>query len=219
MSVRIAPSLLSADFSRLKEEIEDVERSGADLLHLDVMDGHFVPNITFGPPLVSSVRAATRMTLDAHLMISEPLKYAETFAKAGADIVSFHVEAEGDPNAVIDALLAAGAKPAMVVKPKTPVDGLRPYLDRLHLVLVMSVEPGFGGQRFMADVLPKLRRLRDLGFKGELEIDGGINRETGALAREAGATVLVAGSSVFGARDRREAIESLRGPVPARKES
>jgi ribulose-phosphate 3-epimerase len=215
VSVKVAPSLLSADFSRLREEIAQVETGGADLLHLDVMDGHFVPNITFGPPLVASVRKSTALTLDAHLMITDPLAYAEPFAKAGADIVSFHLEAVTDAGPVIDKLVACGAKPAMVVNPQTPVAGLKPWLRRLHLVLVMSVHPGFGGQKFIGEVLPKIKALRDLGFAGEIEIDGGINAETAALAREAGATILVAGSSVFGAKDRQGAIAALRGAVTA----
>jgi ribulose-phosphate 3-epimerase len=217
VTVKVAPSLLSADFARLKDEIAEVESGGADLLHLDVMDGHFVPNITFGPPLVETIRRTTALCLDAHLMITDPLMFAEPFAKAGADIVSFHLEAVRDPNPVIDRLLACGTKPAMVVKPETPVEGLRPYLDRLHLVLVMSVNPGFGGQKFMPEVLPKIRALRDMGFAGEIEIDGGINAETAARARDAGATVLVAGSAVFGAKDRRRAIENVRGAVVANR--
>ncbi len=208
--IKIAPSVLAADFTRLSEEIDSVRKGGADLLHLDVMDGHFVPNITFGPPLVASIRQATTMTLDAHLMITDPMTYAKPFAEAGADIISFHLEAVKDPSPVIDHLQALGVKPAMVVNPQTSVAGLRPHLGRLHMILVMSVHPGFGGQRFMPEVLPKLRELRQMGFEGDLEIDGGINADTIGAAAAAGATVMVAGSAVFGQKDRAASIARLR---------
>lgn len=208
--MRIAPSLLSANFADLQKEIADVERGGADLLHLDVMDGHFVPNITFGPPLVQSVRRATELELDTHLMISRPLQYAEAFAKAGSDIISFHVEAEDDASAVIDRLMELGVKPAIAINPDTSLYRVRPLLDRLHMVLVMSVFPGFGGQRFIPEVLPTIRELRAIGYKGEIEVDGGIAPDTAPAVIEAGATVLVAGSAVFGQKDRAAAIAALR---------
>jgi ribulose-phosphate 3-epimerase len=208
--IRIAPSLLSADFSRLADEIGDVERGGADLLHLDVMDGHFVPNITFGPPLVKSVDKATALPLDCHLMITDPLHYAEPFAKAGADIISFHVETGQDASRVVDRLLELGVKPAIAINPDTTLYRVRPVLGRLHLVLVMSVFPGFGGQKFIRETVPRVRELRELGFEGEIEVDGGIDPQTAPLMVEAGATVLVAGSAVFGQRDRGAAIRALR---------
>ncbi len=208
-SPTVAPSLLSADFSRLAAEIAAVEQAGVSVLHLDVMDGHFVPNITFGPPLVASVRPLTRMTFDTHLMVTDPLKYAEPFAKAGSDWISFHLEAPCEPSAVIDKIISCGAKPGMVVNPDTPVVGLRPYLGRLHHILIMSVYPGFGGQTFISNVCGKFAELRDMGFTGRLEIDGGINLETAAVAARAGADLLVAGNSVYGAKDRSKAIADI----------
>jgi len=209
--VRIAPSILSADFGKLAAEIADVEVGGADLLHLDVMDGHFVPNITFGPPLVKSVDGQTDLLLDCHLMITDPLAYVEGFAKAGADWISFHVEAAGtDPGRVVDRILELGVKPGIAINPDTTLHRLKPVLDRLHMVLAMTVFPGFGGQRFIPEVLPRIAELRDLGFEGEIEVDGGIDAKTAPLAAEAGATVLVAGSAVFGKSDRGQAIADIR---------
>jgi ribulose-phosphate 3-epimerase len=210
-AVKIAPSILSADFGRLAEEIRSVVDGGADLLHLDVMDGHFVPNITFGPPLVRSVRAATTATLDCHLMISRPSQYVGAFCDAGADWVSVHAEAPDDVAAAIAAVRARGRRPGVVLNPETPLERARPHLDHVDYVLIMSVHPGFGGQAFIPDVLDKVRALRDEGFAGEIEIDGGINAETAPRAIEAGAQVLVAGNAVFGRTDRAAAIRALRG--------
>jgi len=208
--IRIAPSLLSADFGRLAEEVRRVEEAGADLLHVDVMDGHFVPNLTIGLPVVEALKRVARKPLDVHIMISNPLDYARRYVEAGAAGLTFHVEAAEQPGAVIDAILAAGGRPAMSVNPETPVERVFPFLDRLAMVLVMSVHPGFGGQKFMPEVLDKFGRLRAAGFRGDLEIDGGIGPATIAAAAAAGANVFVAGSAVFGAADVKARISELR---------
>ncbi|NLM84316.1 MAG: ribulose-phosphate 3-epimerase [Clostridiales bacterium] len=213
--IKIAPSILSADFARLGEDIRTVET--ADYLHFDVMDGLFVPNISIGIPVLQSVRKATDMVLDVHLMITEPVRYVAEFVKAGADILVFHVESQA-PDKTQDAIRkvrAMGARVGLSVRPKTQWEILLPYLDSLDLVLVMTVEPGFGGQAFMQDQLPKIAALRReidrRGIRCELEVDGGINVETARLCVEAGANVLVAGSAVFGAPDRADMIARLRG--------
>jgi ribulose-phosphate 3-epimerase len=209
-TIRIAPSLLSADFGRLAEEVRRVEEAGADWLHVDVMDGHFVPNLTIGLPVVAALKKVARRPLDVHIMISDPLAYAARYVEAGAAGVTFHVEATDVPIPVIDAIAKAGARPAIALNPDTPVERVLPFLDRVALVLVMSVFPGFGGQRFMPEVLPKLERLRAAGFRGDLEIDGGIGPATIAAAARAGANVFVAGSAIFGAPDLRARIGELR---------
>ena len=212
---KIAPSILSADFARLGEEIDSVKT--ADYIHFDVMDGAFVPNLSLGLPELVSVRKYTDMTLDVHLMIADPLKYAKRFAESGADIVVFHVEAASDEDirAAMADVKALGKRVGLSVKPKTPASALFPYLPELDMALVMTVEPGFGGQSFMADMMPKVTELRrkidELGIACELEVDGGVNPETARICVAAGADVLVAGSDVFKAADRAARIRELRG--------
>ena len=212
MDIKISPSILSADFARLSADVDKV--SAAEMLHIDVMDGHFVPNISIGTPVVKSLRKASGMFFDVHLMISDPLKYVAPFVDGGADLITFHVESDSDPDAVIAAIREKGKIPAISVKPKTPAQAVYPYLDKVGMVLVMTVEPGFGGQSFMADMLPKIKALRqkagELSLDLDIQVDGGIDLNTAPLASAAGANVLVAGSSVFGSGDPAAMVKKLR---------
>ena len=214
--IKISPSILSADFAKLGCDVEDIQRGGADYVHVDVMDGIFVPNISIGIPVVKSLRKATDMFLDVHLMIDRPHRYVEEFCKAGSDLVVFHVEADQpqDVQKAIDIVKAQGKKVGLSVKPRTPASVLIPYIEQLDLVLVMTVEPGFGGQSFMHDQLPKIAELRKMidekNPSCELEVDGGVDPNTAPLCKAAGANVLVAGSAVFNKSDRAEAIRLIR---------
>ena len=213
--IKIAPSILSADFANLERDIRKVH--SADYLHVDVMDGVFVPNITIGIPVVQSIRKATDMILDVHLMIDRPVRYVEQFCQAGADVVTVHVEADSEENTgrALDLIRAQGKRAGVVLKPGTPAEAALPFLDKCSMALVMTVEPGFGGQKFMEDMMPKLRQLRqwidERGLDCELEVDGGIGPRTAPPAVEAGANVLVAGSAVYGAEDIPARIAELRG--------
>ena len=212
--IKISPSILSADYASLKSEIEKVKNGGADMLHVDVMDGHFVPNISIGPPVIKSIRKATDMFLDCHLMISNPCDYVDSFVKSGADLIAFHVESNSNVEETIEKITSAGVLPALVVKPGTPAESVFPYLSKIAMVLVMTVEPGFGGQSFMEDMLPKIKAIREKADEVNpalmIQVDGGIVPETAKKCVDAGADVLVSGSYIFGASDIAGAIESLR---------
>ncbi|MBG9445402.1 ribulose-phosphate 3-epimerase [Cytobacillus firmus] len=213
--VKIAPSILSADFSKLGEEIKDVERGGADYIHVDVMDGHFVPNITIGPLIVDAIRPVTKLPLDVHLMIEDPDSYIEAFANAGADYITVHAEACRHLHRTVHFIKSFGVKAGVVLNPATPVNMIEHVIEDIDMVLLMSVNPGFGGQKFIPSVLPKIAAVKKLadakGLKIEIEVDGGVNEETAQLCIEAGANVLVAGSAIYNQKDRAAAIAALKG--------
>ena len=212
--IKISPSILSCDYSRMGDEFENMKKCGADWLHIDVMDGHFVPNITLGAPIVKCMRKCSDLVFDVHLMISDPKKYIPDFVKAGADVITFHIESDSPVEETIDLIRESGCVAALSVKPGTPVEEVFPYLDKLGMVLVMTVEPGFGGQSFMADMMPKVRKLREeinrRGLDVDIQVDGGVSLKTVETCAEAGANVLVAGSAIFGSDDPKATIAELR---------
>jgi ribulose-phosphate 3-epimerase len=217
--IRIAPSLLSADFARLDEELATV--ADADILHLDVMDGHFVPNITIGPPVIKALRKRTKLPFDCHVMISEPQKYIDAFLDAGADMISIHVEAEPHLQRALQMIRDGGAKAGIAINPATGAESLSSAIEFCDYVLVMTVNPGFGGQKFIEPVVPKIRHIsrlvRERGVRVDIEVDGGVDVHTAPLVAAAGASILVAGSAVFGQADRAGAIQKLRDAVHTTK--
>ncbi len=210
----ISPSILASDFSRLAEEVSSIEKAGADLVHIDVMDGMFVPNITLGAPVIKCLKGKTSLPFDVHLMIEEPIRYIDDFAKAGADIITFHIEAAKDVKATIDKIISVGCKAAISIKPGTDAETVFPYIKDLYMVLIMTVEPGFGGQSFMPETMPKVKKIREEADKVNprlhIQVDGGIDDRTIHTATENGADVIVAGSYVFKAEDRSVPINTLR---------
>ena len=213
---KIAPSILSADFVNLERDIRSLSDHGADLVHVDVMDGIFVPNITIGIPVVAAIRKITDLPLDVHLMIDRPVRYVEQFVKAGADFVTVHIEADQPQNTLeaLDKIHALGCKAGIVLKPKTPAEAAIPYLEKCDMILVMTVEPGFGGQKFMADMMPKVKQLRewmdDINPHCLIEVDGGVDKNTHTVCKESGANVLVAGSAFFGAEDKTAFVKLIQ---------
>lgn len=213
----IAPSILSADFVNLERDVHNIEENGADWVHVDVMDGMFVPNISIGIPVVQALRRVTGLPLDVHLMIERPVRYVEQFVKAGADWLTIHVEADQPQNTLeaLDKIHALGCKAAISLKPKTPAEAAIPYLAKCDMILVMTVEPGFGGQKFMADMMPKIRRLREMLDEVNpsclIEVDGGVDANTCSICKESGAEVLVTGSAYFNAADRRAFVKTVQG--------
>ena len=213
---KIAPSILSADFANLERDIHDLEQNNADWVHVDIMDGIFVPNISIGIPVVAALRKVTDLPLDVHLMIDRPIRYVEEFVKAGADYLTIHIEADQPQNTLeaLDKIKALGCKAGIVLKPKTPVEAAIPYLEKCDMVLVMTVEPGFGGQKFMADQMPKVQQLKewleDINPDCHIEVDGGVDANTCAICKESGADVLVAGSAYFKATDRASFVKTIQ---------
>ena len=213
---KIAPSILSADFANLERDIHDLERNGADWVHVDIMDGIFVPNISIGIPVVQALRPVTDLPLDVHLMIDRPIRYVEQFVKAGADWLTIHIEADQPQNTLeaLDKIRALGCKSGIVIKPKTPVEAAIPYLEKVDMILVMTVEPGFGGQKFMADQMDKVRQIKewldDVNPECLLEVDGGVDSVTHTVCKEAGANVLVAGSAYFKAEDKAAFVKLIQ---------
>lgn len=212
--IKISPSILSSDYGNLSSELKRMETCGADMLHIDVMDGHFVPNITLGAPIVKCIRKSSALPFDVHLMISDPYKYIPDFVNAGSDIITFHAEADSDIEKTIDLILASGKKAGLSVKPKTPVEAVYPYLDKLSMVLVMTVEPGFGGQSFMEDMMPKVSAVRSeidrRGLDVDIQVDGGINKDTISIAAKAGANVFVSGNAIFSSDDAKKTIADFK---------